>query len=191
MEKYSKFKDPLTGINPFLEPKYKKVTPLTIIMALFRLPIYFAYLLGLPVIGFLISIKRKDNNSPKGIIFCNSITEFDKDILKKALGIDSSKFTKSKNHLIFPEGTNSNNMAVLKYDKTGADWSVGLKYSNECIYLYGNRLLWLIRFLGNFNTVEVRAIKGSDIASAAGLPLSNLTKNDKICFLELVNKSLK
>ena len=187
MEKFSKFKDPMTGINPFLNPKYKKITINIVLLAILKLPIYLLYLCGFPVLRFLISIKIKKKEAPKGIIFCNSVTRFDKDILKIGLGINSTDYLKSKTKIIFPEGTNSNNLAILKYEKSNPDWSIGLKYSNECIYMYGNKLKWLVGFLGNSNSVEVNILKECDISKAAGLPQVKLNKEDKERFLKLVN----
>lgn len=191
MEKYSKFKDPMTGINPFIQPKYKKITFMTVLIAIARMPIYLAYLMGFPVLKFLISIKRKDNGIPKGIIFCNSVTPFDRDVLKAALGIGLAGYMKSKCHVVFPEGTNSNNLSILKYERSNSDWSIGLKYTNECIYLYGNRFLWLLGFLGNFNSVEIYTSEGNDISKAARLPQATLSKEDKKRFMELISNSSK
>lgn len=185
MERYSKFKDPLTGINPFIQLNPKRITIKTIILAFLRLPIYFMWLLGFPTIKFLISIKRKDKNIPKGLIHCNSATIFDSAILSTAFDIKKTNILGNRTIVKFPEGASSNNRSILKYIQSDCDWSVGLKYSDECIYLYGNRYLWLLRFLGSYNTVDIGTCKGSDLCKASGLPQSSLSKDDKIRFLSL------
>lgn len=187
MERYSQFKDPLTGINPFLQPKAKKMTAKSIAMAILRLPIYFLFIIGFPVLPLLITIKRKDKKVPKGLAFCNSVTEFDKSVLKTALGIECSNYLKSGVQVTFPEGTKSNNLSILKYEKTACDYSIGLRYNEECVYLYGSRLSWLFRFLGCFNVVEISVIEGNDLSKAAGIPNTCLGQEDKKRFLKLLS----
>lgn len=190
MEKYSKFKDPLTGINPFIQPKKKKITLKMILLAIIKLPVYILYLLGFPVVGFLIKIKKKSIIKPHGLIYCNSATEFDKSIVKAGLNIATFGNFKFKTCVFFPEKTTTNNTAILKYeDENDADYVVGLRYSNECIYMYGNRFLWLIRFLGSSNTVEIDIKTGSNLSSAASLPRVIFDYKDKAKFLDLVSLS--
>ncbi|ELA41270.1 uncharacterized protein VICG_01643 [Vittaforma corneae ATCC 50505] len=189
MEKYSKFKDPLTGINPFLQPKPKPITMAVFFLAIIRFPIYILFLCGLPVVGMLIRINRKDNISPSGFIVCNSASEFDKEIIKKAFGIKQFGHFKHKTCVCFPEKTNSNNTAILSFKEPGyCDYSIGLKYSSECIYMYGNRFLWFVRFLGSFNTVDVRVTKGSSLEMATSLPKVMLGFTDKERFLTLIKQ---
>lgn len=187
MEKYSKFKDPLTGINPFIQPKQKALDLKTVMYAIIRLPIYILYLLGLPVIGLLIKIQKKCNLKPKGLIFCNSASEFDEEIIKKAFKINSFTKSRLKTGVYFPEGARSNNTMILSYEGE-SDYAIGLKYNSECVYTYGSRIGWLIRFLGSDNHVEVNVIEGSDLCKATKLPKSVLNSEDKKRFLELLNK---
>lgn len=188
MEKYSKFRDPLTGINPFINPTRKHITFPIFLFALLRLPIYLLYLCGLPVIRALIRINRKDNLVPKGQIICNFASDFDKAIIKSALGLSQFEPLKHKTSVSFPEMTASNNKGILLYRSDGAEYSIGLKYNEECIYMYGNRLLWLIRFLGTFNKVDITVMKGGDLSKATGLPRLMLDSKDKVKFISLVKK---
>jgi len=187
MERYSKFKDPLTGINPFIQPTPKRITFPMFLFAILRLPIYLLYLCGLPVQRALIRIHRKDSLVPKGQIICNSATEFDKAIVKSALGVSLFGEFKHKTSVSFPEMTTSNNRSILPFKGENSDYSVGLKYTEECIYMYGNRLLWLIRFLGSFNSVEVTVMKGGDLPKAAGMPRVMFGKKDKEKFMSILN----
>jgi len=184
MEKFSNFRDPLTGINPFLAPTYKKLTIKTVILAAFRLPIYILYLLGFPTIGFLIKIKLESKTKPKGVVFCNSVTEFDRKVIEKVFGITNFDYSKYKTCVCFPENTCTNNRGILKYEnKQDCEYAIGLRYSNECIYMYGNRLAWLINFLGNENFVKINVIKGSNLEIATCLPMLKLTSDDKTQFM--------
>lgn len=187
MEKYSRFKDPLTGINPFIQPKQKKITLKTILLAIIRLPIYVLYLIGFPVINHLIKIKRKGNVKPRGLIYCNSATEFDKSVIKKGLDLHVFGNFKFKTCVHFPEGTTTNNTAILNYkSEEDSDYVIGLRYSKECIYMYGNRILWLIRFLGSSNTVEIDVKAGGDLSNVTSLPRVIFDHQDKYKFLGLV-----
>lgn len=67
------------------------------------------------------------------------------------------------------------------------DYSIGLKYSNECTYMFGKRFLWLIRFLGNRNTVEIRVIKGFGLEKTAELSKVIFVCVDKERFFESIN----
>ncbi|KAM0680315.1 hypothetical protein GINT2_001369 [Glugoides intestinalis] len=190
MEKYSKFRDPFIGINPFIQPRQLPITLKMIMLAILRLPIYMFYLLGFPVIGMLISIK-KSKLVPSGVIVCNSASEFDKGIIKAAFKIVCFDNLKFKTCVHFPEGTQSNNMTILKYNKEDTSYAIGLRYTTECVYMYGNRLSWLIRFLGSKNVVMVNVIEGNDLSKAAGLPQSILSIEDKEKFMLLLNTQKK
>lgn len=189
MEKFSKFKDPLTGINPFLAPTGMPITIKTIVMALLTLPIYLLYLLNLPVVNILFTIKLYLKDLPKGLIYSNSVTFFDKRIIQETQKI--SKFGRLKNWTcaFFPEKTNTNNKGILKYEnEDSCEYVIGLKYSSNCVYLYGSKLRWFINFLGNRRTVEIRVNKGFDLSGATGLPKLSLDYQDKLAFLEILQK---
>lgn len=188
MEKYSKFKDPVTGINPFLQPKSKPITFTVLLFAILKFPIYILFLCGFPVVGFLIKIVRKDKTTPNGLIVCNSASEFDKEIVKKVFKISLFGNLKYKTCVYFPEKTNSNNAVILNFkDINYCDYSIGLKYSNECIYMYGNRILWLIRFLGNSNKVEINVVNGLNLEKATNLQKVIFDFKDKERFQLLFN----
>lgn len=189
MEKYSRFKDPLTGINPFLQPKPKPITASMVLLALLRLPVYILFLCGLPVVGMLVKINRKDSTTPSGFIVCNSASEFDKEIVKRVFKVKRFGYFKYKTCVYFPEKTASNNTAILSFkEPEHCDFSIGLRYSPSCIYMYGSRLLWLVRFLGSFNTVDVRVTEGASLEAAAALPKVVFDFTDKERFLALVEQ---
>lgn len=189
MEKYSNFKDPVTGINPFLQPRMKPLTISMILLATLKAPIYLLFLCGVPVIGLLIKINRKDTLQPEGLISCNSVCEFDREIIKRVFRIDRFGIFGYKTCVYFPEKANSNNMAILNFkEEECSEYSIGLRYSSECIYLYGNRFMWLLRFLGSFNTVDIRVVKGANLEMATGLPRVLFDFKDRRKFLELISR---
>lgn len=89
--------------------------------------------------------------------------------------------------MYFPEGTRSNNTTILKYNKEESNYAIGLRYSTECVYMYGNRLSWLIRFLGSQNVVTVSVIEGNDLSKATGLPESIFGIEEKEKFMLLLS----
>lgn len=178
MEKFSKFNDPLTGINPFISIKSKRLSFTNYVNAFLKAPIYILYLLGLPVLPLLIRIRVLTSENPSRIIFANSVSQFDKEIIRNCFG---------NINVIFPEGASTNNRGVLKYEGN-CDYVIGLKYSESCIYMYGSRWNWLLNFLSSTNTVDVRCIKGNELERAVNVPKLSFDKNDKFRFMELVNE---
>lgn len=193
MEKFSRFRDPFHGINPFMAPKYRRITPCIIIRALGCLPLYILFLFGFPVILRLFKIRLVIKAPPRGLVYANSATELDRSLIESLFDLTRHKGTA----LVFPEGSQTNNMGVLKYDKDPCDYVIGLKYSPECIRptvnqlgcrpTLSDRILWLVRFLGTQPTVEVRCHPGTDLPAAAGLPQLTLTADDHKKFLEYLN----
>jgi len=196
MEKFSEFRDPVTGINPFLMPKRRRITVFTILRALLYLPVYLLFKLRLPVVQVLFRIKTSiantngviantdgastvsSKNRLTGRIYANSVSEFDREIIKYACG---------PCNVIFPEGATTNNRGILNYKKReDCEGVIGLKYSSDCIYLYGSKLLWLICFLGGDKTVEIRWATGSDLSKAAGVPYLGLEAGDKNKFMSKI-----
>lgn len=187
MEKFSRFNDPLTGINPFIAPRYKPISAKMIVVAIIRFPIYVLYRMGLPVIGFLIDVRKKSKVHPKGLIYCNSVAEFDKEVVKKAFRIGLFGYFKHTTCVVFPENTNTNNKAVLRYQASeDCDYVIGLKYSENCIYMYGSKLLWLLRFLGEKGHVTVDALKGNRLDKAASVPMVIFGPEDKKRFMSML-----
>ncbi|KAI5148504.1 hypothetical protein ENBRE01_0365 [Enteropsectra breve] len=176
MEKFSKFNDPFTGINPFIAPKYRKITARCVLLALIRLPIFVLWMLGIPCISALISIRIRSKIKPSGLVYANAASFFDKAVIKAVYGSTHIR-------VVFPEETRTNNRAVLQHSASKkSSYAIGLTYSPECVYLYGNKAAWLIRFLGGENTVSVNCESGTDISQASGLPRVQLTVFDKIRF---------
>ena len=188
MEKFSGFNDPMTGINPFIAPRIPKITFLTVLKAILKLPIYFLYLLGLPVLPLLISISKTTAIVPKKLIYANRSTDFDFDVIRHVYGITQFNYIPNTTCVIFPEKVRSNNKAILKFSEDSSDYVIGLKYSAEAVYVYGSRILWLISFLGSSPKVEVKCLKGSNLPEAAGLPKVSLDFNDKKAFMKIIGK---
>lgn len=188
MEKFSIFRDPVTGINPFTAHKQVQITTKMVLKTLIKLPIYILYLLGFPVVGILIKINKKSEIVPKHLIHCNMASQFDISVLKSIYKIQNFRYIPGKTCLVFPEETSTNNQAILSYSThRKADYTVGLRYSENCIFCYGSRVKWLVRFLGADPRVDVFCIKGDDLEKATGLPKVRLTAEDKKRFLKMLN----
>lgn len=200
MERFSRFKDPLTGINQFITHKHRPITPRVILRALLFLPVYILYKLGCPTLGLILKIKRKGVPNPTKLIYANSVTQFDKDIIKGLYGIKIFSENGLGTRVIFPEGARTNNIGILRYDCGPCDFVIGLRYSAECIHIpfesnetkkkCGNELKWLIRLLGYPNMVHVNCLIGSDLPKAAGLPQLTLDSRDQTRFLKQMYNAL-
>lgn len=193
MERFSRFKDPLTGINPFLAPKYRPITPWVVARAIARLPLYFLYLAGLPVLPLLIEIRQKSKQQPAGLIYVNSATRFDKGVLRHLYGIKAFEFAKAKTCAVFPEGAATNNQGILHYaNERDCEYVVGLRYTSDCIVMRGasflERLRWLVGFLGHANAVAVTCLRGHELDKAAGLPRLSLDRKSAEEFAERAAK---
>lgn len=163
----------MTGINPFIPPTYRRITPIVLLKAILMLPIYLLYKLGCVSIKRVIRIKGSSNTKLFRKINANCVTCYDKEIIEAAFIVNGM--------ISFPEGTNTNNRALLQYTPD-SDCVVGLIYSPECIYITGNRLKWLVRFLGSSPTVKVECSRGKNLEDVTGLTKVKFTKEDKIAF---------
>jgi hypothetical protein len=190
MEKFSGFRDPLTGINPFLPPKRPAITVLTVLRALVNLPLYILYLLGLPTLHWIITMHRH-GASPKGVVYVNNASPFDRYVLRHLFMI--RVFTRLPTGLcaVFPEGCRTNNRGVLSYERPAdCDSAIGLKYTPECIYMPGIEtglfayLRWSLCFLGGRPAVEARCVSGHGLDKAARLPKLTFAKDKKPAFIE-------
>lgn len=188
MEKFSRFRDPLTGINPFIPPRRRAITLGCVFRAFTMLPLYLLYLAGLPVLPWLLRMRRKGAN-PSGTAHVNSTTEFDRDVVQ---GLFRNV------RFVFPEGTTTNNMGVLAYDTAPrCDYVIGLRYTPECVFMpeveggIVSRVCWVIRLLGHGGDVEANCVEGQGLAQAAGLPSLSLDKRSKAEFLALFRGSVK
>lgn len=173
MEKFCKFIDPMTGINPFLPPKYKKITLKVLIKGLLFIPLWILYKFNVISIRWFIHIKVKRHMRLVKKIFANSVTNFDKEIINSAFDINGI--------IEFPEKAQTNNLALLSYSGD-CDYVVGLKYTNECIYMGGSYFKWLIRFLGTSNIVYVDCARSNNLEQVTGLKTTKFTYKDKEYF---------
>lgn len=195
MEKYSGFNDKLFGINPFLPPKYIKITFGIFLKAMLRIPLFILYTINYRAIKWLIKIDHIGEKLPKYLIYSNKASCFDKSIIRYLYDIDSFSENGAMTRVVFPEGVRTNNRGLLRYTGEKCDYVIGLKYTNECIMMsyfddWKEKLKWLIRFLGSNNKVRVVCMKGSDLGKATGLPQLSLDKIDYCKFLKQFNKKL-
>lgn len=193
MEKYAEFRDPVSGVNPFMAQKYKPITFMMLLRACFKLPVYLLFLLGFPTLPFLIRINIKNKTKPAGLVFANCVEPFGKSIIKHIYGIVTVKRPVSGTCVIFPENTSTNNRAILNfYAFKKCDYYIGMRFTDGAVFLYGSWFGWLIRFLGSSHHVDVSCMKADDgeaplrLAETAGLPLSTLDFNDKNKFMKLL-----
>lgn len=163
-----------------------------LLKALLKLPLYLLYLLGLPTLPYLIKIHIKGVR-PNGLTYANFVVPFGGAIIRSVYGLKRSKHITRGSCLIFPEGTSTNNSAVLNFsDVSRCDYCIGLRFSSSAVYVYGNWLLWLIRFLGSNNYVDVLCVAANNtpapvgLAKAAGLPLVRLDYKDRERFIKLL-----
>lgn len=183
MEKYNKYIDPMTGINPFLQPKRKKITIGTIFKAYLTLFLCLLYKANILSIKYFIKIKHTEKKPKKDhhVIISNSVTQFDKDILEYLYGTSN---------IIFPENTNTNGKGVLTYHgKFINATNVILRYNTECVWMYGSfweyLKFWVI-FLGNARTVDVFEV--DDVQNNSILKRVKFTAKDKREFMEQFGK---
>ncbi|TBU09125.1 hypothetical protein CWI36_0059p0030 [Hamiltosporidium magnivora] len=195
MERYSNFRDPFTGINPFLNPKRKSLRFFDYIIAVLKIPL----LLFLPFfIDYFIKIKKKSEwKGEKCNVVCNNVSFLDKIILKKIFkNVDflyynddiyrkSSKLVK----VIFPEECRSNGKALLRMKEVKCDYVCGLRYNDESVFLYGNFLYFILQFLASKNHVEIdimKSVSSKDLAKATGLLPIDMGKKEFDNFLKIL-----
>ncbi|KAF7683680.1 hypothetical protein TCON_1116 [Astathelohania contejeani] len=192
MEKYSDFRDNFTGINPFLNPRRKKLTFKGILKAILKLPLLLLLYCNINTIDWLIRINKKDVKSIENhaTIACNSVSVFDKYVIKKIFRADIIRYNIK---FVFPEGCSSNGMAILKFNNNiECDYVCGLRYSEGCILSYGNYYKFLFYFLATENIVDICMMKSKnpkDLCKVTGLLQIDLGKEDKKRFMAILNKT--
>lgn len=202
MEKFSKFNDPFTGINPFVQGKLRSYS---IFKCLIFYPIYLLSKLHPIFFKLLFSIKisGKINQQPKTMI-CNSASTFDIPILKYILGIKNFYFLRCGNFydknqflikritkpcIVFVEGTSTNNKSILNYNcNFKIDSVCCIKYTE--VYCYGSYIRYLASLLSNENKIEInfkQTQDPKDLIKISNLKQVKFTYKDK----EEFNKLLK
>ncbi|EJW02318.1 hypothetical protein EDEG_00295 [Edhazardia aedis USNM 41457] len=166
MEKYSQFRDPFTGIHPFLNPKRRKPRLASYIRLLYRLILLPFYLLFPALKSFFIKVKTNTKILKNGIYVANKSSVFDTLILKNTFGkvnffqlkerqtyvnVNNNKIYKKldKNqvNIVFIEECSSNNECIMKFvSNCDCDYVLGLKYNESCIYMYGSKVKFLLHF---------------------------------------------
>lgn len=205
MEKFSKFNDPSSGINPFIQPKQKPLLWFDYIKFIILYPIY---LLSIPfpfLLRVIFTIKVDSVRYDKiSIGICNSSSYFDKRILRHVLGIKNFYFVRDGKYytsfedsetrnckklikpcVLFVEGTMTNNRAILQYETpTKIDFVCFIKYSS--VFVYGSWFRYLVGILSNGLTVEFRSIASSDpkqIAQLGNVPIVKFNYKDRKRFM--------
>ncbi|ADM11976.1 uncharacterized protein Eint_080400 [Encephalitozoon intestinalis ATCC 50506] len=210
MEKFSKYNDPLSGINPFVEIKKKPLSILDYLKAILKIPLV-PLLLGtrINVVQLLVRIKSNKIERPK-VLAANASSLLDIFVLKYLTGIKNFYYVTESGFVdartghfcvktiepcvLFPEGCRTNNRAVLQFARDiKVDHVCGIKYSKECIDMYGNPIWFILRLLASGGTVDINFRKSndlSDICKLSGLPQVKWASKDKDRFVEeFVKKS--
>ncbi|KAM0688687.1 hypothetical protein COBT_000041 [Conglomerata obtusa] len=179
MEKYSKYRDPFTGIHPFLNPKRRSFRLSMLFRTLIRLPLLLFFIFP-SLLPFLIKLK-KPKNTQNGIYICNRTGIFDIYILKilirncKIIDLAKQKqyvIDRKKVNIIFVEECPSNNKCLMQFVKeVGCDFdcdgAIGMRYSDSCVRMYGSWLVFWFYFLGSDNWCRVNVVEGSNCLERA------------------------
>lgn len=206
MEKYSQFNDAFTGINPFVNPRYRKLTFTDIITAVAKLPLLVLLYFRINTVSLLITIKGSTRR-PRGITACNCASIFDKHVIRAMWGnvplfyLTKDGFVDEKGRastqlpptaVVFVEGCASNNRSIMQFVRSiHVDNVLGLRYNSECIYMYGSLWKFLIRFLGSRNRVDVAkkvTRNVGELMGVSGLKQVSLGLAEKQAFMGLVHR---
>lgn len=208
MEKFSKFNDPSSGINPFLQPKPKSLTLKNYFIFMLYAPLYllsFIFPSILPLI-FTFEINNEKLNKMR-VCICNSSSSLDKYVVKYVFRIkncyyvrdgkfyefkeeDSQEVQKiQKPCFLFPEGTRTNNRALLDFTvPTRIDLVCFIKYSE--VYLYGSFFKYLVSIISNGLTIEIKTKETSEVQTLSKLgnvPVVKFDYKDKYEFMNKLN----
>lgn len=209
MEKYSGYNDPLSGINPFLNPKKQTHSFIDYLKGLLSLHIILLlFMTNLNVVRFLIRIKSNEVVKPR-IIAANASSFLDVYVLRYLTGIKNYYYLSDDGFIdigsnrvcqkplepcvVFPEGCRTNNRAVLQFVRNiNVDHVCGLRYSGECINLYDGLIGFILRFLASRNSVSVqfkRSTNMKDICEVSGLPQVKWSVQDRNEFMKRFEKT--
>lgn len=201
MEKFSKFNDPCTGINPFIQQPYRKISIWKIIL---NLPLYLISFL-FPLVLFKIKSNIKIKNKIE-IMICNASSDYDILILKKLFKIKYFYFLRNyefydlqlkkvliinKPCVLFVEGERTNNRSILTYScPYKIDAVCFIKY--DSVFCYGSKFKYLLNILSNDNIVNVKAKDSNDpyeLKNMCGYQVK-FTWSDKNNFYKLLNNKI-
>ncbi|KAF9764457.1 hypothetical protein NGRA_0564 [Nosema granulosis] len=202
MEKFSKFNDPSSGVNPFIQPKSKSLSCINYIKFAVFYPFYllsfiFPFILSLI---FTIKIDSKFNKNFR-VGICNSSSYLDKRLLRLFFGVENFYYVRdckyyelngreckkiAKPCFLFPEGTSTNNRAVLKHEvPTKVDVVCFIKYSE--VFVYGSFFKYLVSILSNGLKIEIKTSESQDLSSLGGVPTVKFNYKDKEQFIKELN----
>lgn len=204
MEKFSAYNDPLSGINPFVNPKRRPYSVLGCLRALALIPLALVMLwTNVNVVQLLVGIRSP--KPPKArVLAANASSFLDVFVLKYLTGIRNFYYVTDSGFVdvhtgqfhqrvaepcvLFPEGCRTNNRAILQFTRdVRVDHVCCLGYSGECINMYGGLLGFVPRFLASRCSVDVRFRKSTDphdICELGGLPQVRWTSKDRDRFME-------
>lgn len=210
MEKFSKYNDPFSGINPFVNSRRSSISIFGYFKILLKIPLVLLLLgTNINVVQFLIRINSNKKVKPK-VLASNASSFLDMFVLKYLTGINNfyyvteSGFIDARNGrlhrkiaepcVLFPEGCQTNNRAILQFVRNiEVDHVCGIRYKGECINMYGSFIRFIFGFLASRNIVDVRFKRSSDlddICKLSSLPQVKWTSKDKDRFMEeFVKKS--
>ncbi|KMV65575.1 hypothetical protein M970_080450 [Encephalitozoon cuniculi EcunIII-L] len=210
MEKFSKYNDPLSGVNPFVNPRHRAPSVLGYLKALLKAPlVLLLFGTNINVVQFLVKITSNKITGPK-VLAANASSFLDIFVLKYLTGIRNfyyvtesgfidvrtGRFSKKATEpcVLFPEGCQTNNKAVLQFSRdVEVDHVCGIRYTGGCINMYGGFAGFILRFLASKNAVEIKFKKCSSlhaICELSGLPQVKWTSRDKDRFMREFHKEL-
>lgn len=209
MEKYSQFRDPLTGTHPFTNPSYPSIHhPISIFHLLIHLICLPLLLINNSFLKYIIKINYIKKNLLPGTYAVNYSSFLDPFILKYlykncniykltkfGFKINNKQVKVMKRdalNFVFVEECGSNNSCVLRFVRElCVDGCVGLKYSKSCIYMYGNRVWFFVRFMCSYNVCDVNVVVGGrmeDLVDVVGGVKVDSGKEEYDEFYKLINK---
>lgn len=197
MEKFSKFNDPCTGINPFIQQPLRKIS---IWKCILNIPLYLLSLI-FPLILFKIKTNINIKNKIQ-IMICNASSDYDVLICKKYFKIKHFYFLRNfefydlkskkvnkinKPCVLFVEGERTNNKSLLSYScPYKIDAVCYIKY--DVVFCYGSKFKYLLSLLSNVNLVKLEAKESNDpyeLRNMCGFQVK-FTWEDKSNFIKML-----
>lgn len=208
MEKFSQFRDPLSGIHPYINPKQRLVRPQNILRLVLRLMLLPFIALIPSLCKYIIKIKINQKTLKRGTYAVNYGCFLDKYILKFLYkncniyhltktgfrhGEKEVKIMKRQSlNFLFVEECRTNNSCINRFVReVNVDGVLGLKYSNSCIYMFGSKMKFFLRFMGSLNSCEISYKETSDcndLMKVTGLVKVDSGLKEYREFYDLVNK---
>lgn len=193
MEKYEDFSCKLSGVNPFVQPRYRRFTAFSVFIIIARSPILFLFMLKNKCVQYLLQIKIKDpklrnqiicdenyaikneiHANQKKTILLNSVSFFDNAVAKFLF--------KGKANIVFPERCQSNGKAFMKMRSHPCDYVCHLEYENEAVFLYGGYFEFMLKVLAFRPKLNVRIIESKNFEGfkkITKIPFTNFDEKNR------------